>query len=54
MSFSYFFATTQHKSRLMRVDLFRNWLLTEARASQTIDAIAMGSIRPALGMIAAE
>jgi LysR family glycine cleavage system transcriptional activator len=54
VSFSYFFATTQHKSRLMRVDLFRNWLLTEARASQTIDAIAMRSIRPALGMIAAE
>jgi len=54
VNFSYFFATTAHKTRLMRVDLFRNWLLAEARAVQTIDMIAKQGIRPRLGMVAAE
>lgn len=54
VNFSYFFATTAHKARLMSVDLFRSWLLAEARAVQTIDMIAKQGIRPRLGMVAAE
>ncbi|ARM16215.1 MULTISPECIES: LysR substrate-binding domain-containing protein [Rhizobium] len=53
VSFSYFFATTTHKARLMRVDLFRNWLLTEAKSLQTIEAIVAESMRPQ-EMLAAE
>jgi LysR family glycine cleavage system transcriptional activator len=54
VSFSYFFATTAHKARLMRVDLFRNWLQAEARALQAIEAIAIRAVRPGLSIIAAE
>lgn len=54
VNFSYFFATTAHKGRLMRVELFRNWLLAEARAMQTIGMIATQGIRPPVGLVAAE
>ncbi|CAN7713840.1 LysR substrate-binding domain-containing protein [Rhizobium sp. LjRoot258] len=54
VSSSYFFATTAHTARLMRVDLFREWLLAEARALQTMDEIVARRIRPATDMIAAE
>ncbi|MBX4901199.1 LysR substrate-binding domain-containing protein [Rhizobium bangladeshense] len=39
VSSSYFFATTTHKAQLMRVNLFRNWLLAEAKALESIDVI---------------
>ncbi|NMN69914.1 LysR family glycine cleavage system transcriptional activator [Rhizobium sp. 57MFTsu3.2] len=54
VSSSYFFATTAHAARLMRVDLFREWLLAEARALQTMDEIIARRIRPAADMMAAE
>lgn len=54
VSFSYYFATTAHKARLMRVDLFRSWLLGEARMAQTVEAIVGHNLRSVLGMIAAE
>ncbi|CDM60800.1 MULTISPECIES: LysR substrate-binding domain-containing protein [Rhizobium] len=54
VSSSYFFATTAHTARLMRVDLFREWLLAEARTLQTMDKIVARRIRPATDMIAAE
>ena len=54
VSWSYFFATTAHTARLMRVDLFREWLLAEARALQTMDEIIARRIRPAADMMAAE
>jgi LysR family glycine cleavage system transcriptional activator len=52
VSFSYFFATPAPKARLMRVDLFRNWLQAEAKALQAIDDVSGRGIRP--GLIAAE
>ncbi len=54
VSSSYFFATTAHSARSMRVDLFRQWLLAEARALQTMDEITARRIRPAADMMAAE
>jgi len=54
VSSSYFFATTAHTARLIRVDLFREWLLAEARALHTMDEIIARRIRPAADLIAAE
>jgi LysR family glycine cleavage system transcriptional activator len=54
VSSSYFFATTAHAARQMRVDLLREWLLAEARALQTMEEIIMRRIRPAADMMAAE
>ncbi|CAN7698379.1 LysR substrate-binding domain-containing protein [Rhizobium rhizogenes] len=54
VSFSYFFATTAAKARLMRVDLFRNWLLAEAKALQAIDEVLTWNTRPDLSIVAAE
>lgn len=54
VSFSYFFATTATKARLMRVDLFRNWLQAEAKALQAIDEVLTWNIRPDLSIVAAE
>ncbi|URK86348.1 LysR substrate-binding domain-containing protein (plasmid) [Rhizobium sp. RCAM05350] len=52
--FSYFFASTSHKSRLMRVDLFRSWLQAEARALSAIEALPDRIARSGLTIIAAE
>jgi LysR family glycine cleavage system transcriptional activator len=54
VGYSYFFVTSTHKARLMRVDLFRNWLLAEARAAQTIEVASSRSPRSDFDMIAAE
>ncbi|MGV1835889.1 LysR substrate-binding domain-containing protein [Rhizobium rhizogenes] len=54
VSFSYFFATTATKARLMRVDLFRNWLQAEAKTLQAIDEVLTWNTRPDLSIIAAE
>ncbi|MCX5493705.1 transcriptional regulator GcvA [Kaistia dalseonensis] len=37
VEFSYFFAALPHKAKLARVDLFRSWLLAEARALRALD-----------------
>ncbi|MFT4182414.1 MAG: LysR substrate-binding domain-containing protein [Rhizobium sp.] len=54
VSFSYFFATTATKARLMRVDLFRNWLQAEAKALEAIDEVLAWNIGPDLSIVAAE
>lgn len=54
VGFSYFFATTSHKAQLMRVDLFRNWIRAEARAAQSIEAIAAFGRRLKTDLVAAE
>ena len=42
VEFSYFFATTPHKTKLGRVELFRDWLLAEAAATRA----AILNLRP--------
>lgn len=53
VEFSYFFATTPLKAKLNRVTLFRDWLLAEARATQTA-MIAVNAPAKSLVSIAAE
>ncbi|MGY5802015.1 LysR substrate-binding domain-containing protein [Rhizobium hainanense] len=54
VSFSYFFVTTAANARLMRVELFRNWLQAEARALRAIgDVLSWHSLRK-LDIAAAE
>lgn len=37
VEFSYFFASLPHKAKLARVDLFRKWLVAEARTLNSLD-----------------
>ncbi|MDR6903579.1 LysR substrate-binding domain-containing protein [Rhizobium miluonense] len=54
VNFSYFFVTTPAKERLMRVELFRNWLQAEVKALRTIGDILSRNILRRLDIAAAE
>ena len=54
VSFSYFFVTTPAKERLMRVELFRNWLQAEVKALRTIGDILSRNTLRRLDIAAAE
>ncbi|MGZ9718902.1 LysR substrate-binding domain-containing protein [Rhizobium miluonense] len=54
VSFSYFFVTTPAKERLMRVELFRNWLQAEVKALRTIGDILLRNSLHKFDVAAAE
>lgn len=54
VSFSYFFVTTSAKARLVRVELFRNWLQAETKALRAIGDVLLWNSPRRLDIAAAE